>query len=531
MSPDLAAHKKKVIRRSAFVLVVLYVLYAMPLAPFLVSFISEGSVPLLLAGLGALLPLFLFAGQYWVGPILIGRFTKVGWTGPEELPEESRSFLTAICKSENIQNLRVGVINTRVPNAFAYGWRRRPHLVVTRGLLERLPEDELKAVLAHEVGHLRSSDFLILTMAMVIPMIFLRFGWRLFLRGGSSNIGLFLRAIGGVFLCMYWVSRLVYLVLSRAREFYADAFSTSVTSDPDSLARALIRISYGCAIEQGFLDQAASAANKSAREAAKQEAALLQPVGALAIQNLSRGWMPLNAGSALYPFVERMMVWDVTNPWAWLHQNDSSHPLTTFRIGQLNQLTRENGLTPSVDVPTPGRRDWRRFWLDLCAYLAPYLGILLWIWAPVLVVVGALYRFWYRYRGEERAAAIADLIGRLDASLMNPIRVRVSGRLESGSRFGLTGMVLVDSTGALPLRISLWSILARMRVPSLAEKNVTISGWYRRDESPCIEPLWIKEADGKGLLRVRTRLVKLVALLYCGLPSIVGFLGRLYVRH
>jgi len=152
MSPDLAAHKKKVIRRSAFVLVVLYVLYAMPLAPFLVSFISEGSVPLLLAGLGALLPLFLFAGQYWVGPILIGRFTKVGWTGPEELPEESRSFLTAICKSENIQNLRVGVINTRVPNAFAYGWRRRPHLVVTRGLLERLPEDELKAVLAHDAG-------------------------------------------------------------------------------------------------------------------------------------------------------------------------------------------------------------------------------------------------------------------------------------------------------------------------------------------------------------------------------------------
>jgi Zn-dependent protease with chaperone function len=196
MSPDLAAHKKKVVRRSAFVLAALYVLYTLPLVPFLVSSISEGSVPLLLAGLGALLPLFLFAVQYWVGPFLIGRFTKVDWTGPAALPEESRSFLAAICKSENIQNLRVGVVNTRVPNAFAYGWRRRPHLVVTRGLVERLPEDELKAVLAHEVGHLRSRDFLILTMAMVIPMIFVRVGWRLFLRGGSSNIGLFLRAMG-----------------------------------------------------------------------------------------------------------------------------------------------------------------------------------------------------------------------------------------------------------------------------------------------------------------------------------------------
>jgi hypothetical protein len=95
----------------------------------------------------------------------------------------------------------------------------------------------------------------------------------------------------------------------------------------------------------------------------------------------------------------------------------------------------------------------------------------------------------------------------------------------------VTGMVLVDSTGALPVRISLWSILARMRVRSLAEKNVTISGWYRRDESPCIEPLWIKEADGNALLRVRTRLIKLSVLLYFGLPFIVGFLGRLYVRH
>jgi len=523
MNSGIALHRRKVVWRSGLVLLVLYVVYGAVALPFVLAGATHWPW---IFGLATLLPLNCLVFSYWFSPVLITCLTKVTWTGEEILPDQCQTFLKSLCSSNGIKNLRVGIVETSVPNAFVYGRRRTPRLVFTRGMLKQLPADELKAVIAHEVGHLRRRDFLILAIAMVVPMIFFRLGWAMFLRGGNSNAGLAIRALGMVLLSLYWISKFVYLVLSRAREFYADAFSAEATKDPDSLARALVRITYEGSLQQAALDQEVNGANKTTRKAARREETLLRPVSALAIHNLSRRWMPLSTSSDTYSQVGQLMLWDVTNPWALLHQTASSHPLTTFRIARLNRFTREMGLLPSVIVPTRGKRPWGRFVLDICAYLAPYAGLALsFLGFPVLFLVGSTFRLWYRYHGKERVATSADLIGRVDASPMNPLRVRMYGTLEPGDRFGVTGAVLFDGRDAIPVKISAWSMVARLRLSSLTGKRVVVSGWYRRGDAPWIEPLRIEDVDGQ-VIRARTRIVKLIVMFPPGWAVLAALVGR-----
>ena len=75
------------------------------------------------------------------------------------------------CRDAGVPLVRLGIVDDGTPNAFTFGHvRRDARMWVSRGLLERLDRDELDAVVAHEVGHIRHWDFAFMTVAAVIPI-------------------------------------------------------------------------------------------------------------------------------------------------------------------------------------------------------------------------------------------------------------------------------------------------------------------------------------------------------------------------
>ncbi|NIO19186.1 MAG: M48 family metalloprotease, partial [Candidatus Aenigmarchaeota archaeon] len=71
-----------------------------------------------------------------------------------------------------MKNPRMGVIYDGAPNAFTYGHTpNNARVVLTRGLMDLLNEDEVKGVVAHEIGHAKHWDMLIMTAAQLVPLI------------------------------------------------------------------------------------------------------------------------------------------------------------------------------------------------------------------------------------------------------------------------------------------------------------------------------------------------------------------------
>ena len=142
---------------------------------------------------------------------------------------------------------RVYLIDSPHPNAFATG-RDPAHAAVaaTTGLLGMLSREEVAAVMAHELAHVRNRDTLIMTMAATIAgavSMIANFG--LFFRGGDRNgniLALLLAVIVAPFAAM-----IVQLAISRTREYGADRGGAEISGDPHSLATALAKLHAGAA--------------------------------------------------------------------------------------------------------------------------------------------------------------------------------------------------------------------------------------------------------------------------------------------
>ena len=142
---------------------------------------------------------------------------------------------------------KVAIVNSRVPNAFATGKSPKSSLVaVTSGILDLLDDDELEAVIGHELSHVRSRDVLVLTLASVFSMVawyLVQFGFfgGLQVRGRNSSGGTAIVIL--VALITWVVSFLIIRAISRYREYSADRSGAIMTGKPDKLASALLKIS------------------------------------------------------------------------------------------------------------------------------------------------------------------------------------------------------------------------------------------------------------------------------------------------
>jgi heat shock protein HtpX len=144
---------------------------------------------------------------------------------------------------------RICVAQIPLPNAFAFGRSLRDGRVcVTEGILSLLNDEELKAVLGHELTHLKNRDVLTITLLSVIPMIMYRIAWQFLFfgrrrdeRGGNTIL------IGMAAFLFYFITNLLVLYASRIREYFADRGSILLGNQPSVLASSLYKLVYGSA--------------------------------------------------------------------------------------------------------------------------------------------------------------------------------------------------------------------------------------------------------------------------------------------
>jgi heat shock protein HtpX len=184
--------------------------------------------------------------QYFFSDKLVLWSTGARILEGDEYPELQRS-VEKLCKEADLPLPKIAIMQSPVPNAFATG-RSPKHAVVacTDSIMRLLNKDELEAVLAHELSHVKNRDILTMTMAsfvaMIASMIMQSFFFSAIL-GGRNREGGGTIIVWIVSIVVYAVSTLLILALSRYREFAADRGSAYITRNPKALMSALNKIS------------------------------------------------------------------------------------------------------------------------------------------------------------------------------------------------------------------------------------------------------------------------------------------------
>jgi heat shock protein HtpX len=163
----------------------------------------------------------------------------------DEYPELHRT-IEKLCAQADLPKPRIAIMQSPVPNAFATG-RGPKHAVIacTDSIMRLLNKDELEAVLAHELSHVKNRDVLTMTLASFVAMIAAIIMQNFLFAsifGRRNDAGAWI--IAGIVAAIVWfVANLLLMALSRYREFAADRGSAYITRNPQSLISALKKIS------------------------------------------------------------------------------------------------------------------------------------------------------------------------------------------------------------------------------------------------------------------------------------------------
>lgn len=207
-------------------------------------------------------------------------------TGGESVTRQQQprlyNLLENLCISRGIPMPKLKVMESPALNAFAAGLNRRQYsITVTSGLLAALNDQEIEAVLGHELTHIRNGDVQLMVVAVIIAGVVGFFGelfFRMFTNlswnssgggwsssrssssssdreskgGGGAIIAIIIAVV--LILVAWLLSQVVKLALSRSRELLADAGSVELTKNPDAMITALRKIE-----NRGELEGATSA--------------------------------------------------------------------------------------------------------------------------------------------------------------------------------------------------------------------------------------------------------------------------------
>jgi len=168
------------------------------------------------------------------------------------------NLIENLCISRGMKIPQIYIIEDDSLNAFASGINDSTYSVsLSRGIIEKLDDDELEGVIAHELSHIRNRDVRLMIISIIFVGIFafiaemafrsLRFG--AFSRGrGKGNGAIILVAIVISAVC-YLIAILLRFGISRSREYMADAGAAEMTRKPYALANALRKIDQDPLIE------------------------------------------------------------------------------------------------------------------------------------------------------------------------------------------------------------------------------------------------------------------------------------------
>ncbi len=198
-----------------------------------------------------------FTIAFFAHQALIDASTKARSLTVSEEPRAYR-LLENLAISRGATTPKLKVIETPVLNAYASGIRDKNYTVtLTRGLLNQLDDEELEAVIAHELCHIRNKDVRMLIIAVIFVGIFAFIGesvvrgmFRTNLprsnshrRSGGGNAAILIVIGIAIIAVTYLIAILIRFSLSRKREYLADAGAVELTKNPDAMIRVLQKLS------------------------------------------------------------------------------------------------------------------------------------------------------------------------------------------------------------------------------------------------------------------------------------------------
>lgn len=200
--------------------------------------------------IGVVLIWFLIA--YWANTSIINAATGAK---PLDRTENKRVYnlVENLCMSQGMKMPKINIIYDNSLNAFASGINEKSYTItLSQGIIRKLKDDELEAVIAHELSHIRNHDVRLLIVSIVFVGIFSMLTQvtlytithvRIRSNKGGAAIYLFILVALLVAAIGYFFASLMRFAISRKREYMADAGSAEMTKNPLALASALRKIS------------------------------------------------------------------------------------------------------------------------------------------------------------------------------------------------------------------------------------------------------------------------------------------------
>lgn len=394
--------------------------------------------------------------QYLVGPFLIDWIVQMVWTDPLTVGPEFAQWFRSTCHTFGIREPRFGIIEDGAPNAFTYGHGAfDARVVITRGVIDMLSPDELRAVVAHELGHIKHRDFILMTVVqgLVLVLYALYFA----ARWSRNRNSIWVMVVSYV---AYQLSYYISLYLSRVREYMADYASAHIMGTGNPLSVALVKIFYGLAqskpvfagpampsyaqpthnpgdpLPQGspvaFSSQArgyqgadpmdALAAVATRRRGLFGIGGARDPQGAqrpkMALEARTLGAFGIAGTSAMRTSIAwtgkngqpdpmnftLAARWELYNPWSRIAELVSTHPMTVRRIQALQKLNRLWGVPNTFDFSKVKPGKYTGFSKDLLVLAMPVLMALVAAGgsaiaygriAPMLPLAAALFAYFF----------------------------------------------------------------------------------------------------------------------------------------
>jgi heat shock protein HtpX len=194
------------------------------------------------------------ASYYWSDKIAL-RTSGARLVSPNDSEQARRlhAIVDRLCALADMPKPRVAIAPTQMPNAFATGRSTKVAVVcATEGILNKLDNEELEGVLAHEMSHVAHKDVAVMTIASflgIVAALMVRFAFYSELFGGggrnsnnNNQSALLIIPIMLLSIVVYAVSFLLIRLLSRYRELSADRSGALLTGRPSALASALVKV-------------------------------------------------------------------------------------------------------------------------------------------------------------------------------------------------------------------------------------------------------------------------------------------------
>ncbi|MFN6561981.1 MAG: M48 family metalloprotease [Nostoc sp. ChiSLP01] len=469
----------------------------------------------------------LIAASPWLLDLLLANLYGQQELAKDILNGHSREAVRVLqrcCQQRHWPLPKLRILPMAAPIILTYGsLPRNARIVVSKGLLEQLTDDEIAVIYATQLGHIAHWDFVVMSLVLLVTLPTYKVYEQVSKLGDNISGKIWRTPVTIVASLIYGVWCLLTgtaLWLSRLRVYYSDRTAAEITGNPNALIRGLLKIAIGIATD----------IEKQEHTSWQLESLnIVAPIGYQ--QSLSLGTI------ASHLSFESFLKWDVVNPYRRWFTINNSHPLVGDRIERLCQIARHWHLDTELHFPSEQLSKVKRqsFLLQIAPWLGVPLGVLFaglvwlawqlafafkflnlkWIYEDWSFITGCLLigfsigtvirinSFFPDIKPPtlQTDDCLPNLFADPSTLPIDSISVRLVGKLlgRQGTANSLAqDLILQSSAGLVKLHHVSW-LGQSVNHQDLIGRQIIVTGWFRRGATPWIDIQTLETQSGKTI--------------------------------